>query len=41
MPIVVTSGHGTPELLPSGGRFVAKPYDNRKVVTLLREMVAA
>jgi CheY-like chemotaxis protein len=41
MPIVVTSGHGTPEPLPSGGRFVAKPYDNRKVVTLLREMAAA
>jgi CheY-like chemotaxis protein len=41
MPIVVTSGHGAPELLPLGGRFVSKPYDNRKVVTLLREMVAA
>jgi two-component system, response regulator PdtaR len=41
MPIVVTSGHGTPEPLPSGGRFVSKPYDNRKVVNLLREMVAA
>jgi hypothetical protein len=41
MPIVVTSGHGTPEALPLGGRFVAKPYDNRKVVTLLRELVAA
>ena len=41
MPIVVTSGHGAPELLPPGGRFVSKPYDNRKVVTLLREMVAA
>lgn len=41
MPIVVTSGHGAPELLPLGGRFVSKPYDNRKVVTLLRELVAA
>jgi CheY-like chemotaxis protein len=41
MPIVVTSGHGTPESLPLGGRFVSKPYDNRKVVTLLRELVAA
>ena len=41
MPIVVTSGHGVPEALPTGGRFVAKPYDNRRVVTLLREMVAA
>jgi CheY-like chemotaxis protein len=39
--IVVTSGHGTPESLPPGGRFVSKPYDNRKVVTLLRELVAA
>jgi two-component system, response regulator PdtaR len=41
MPILVTSGHGVPEALPAGGRFVAKPYDNRKVVTLLRELVAA
>jgi len=41
MPIVVTSGHGVPEVLPEGGRFVFKPYDNRKVVTLLRELVAA
>jgi CheY-like chemotaxis protein len=41
MPILVTSGHGVPELLPTGGRFVSKPYDNRKVVTLLRELVAA
>jgi CheY-like chemotaxis protein len=41
MPIVVTSGHGVPEVLPADGRFVAKPYDNRKVVTLLRELVAA
>jgi CheY-like chemotaxis protein len=41
MPIVVTSGHGVPKLLPTGGRFVSKPYDNRKVVTLLRELVAA
>ncbi|HXQ13961.1 MAG TPA: response regulator [Caulobacteraceae bacterium] len=41
MPIVVTSGHGVPEVLPEGGRFVSKPYDNRKVVTLLRELVAA
>jgi CheY-like chemotaxis protein len=41
MPILVTSGHGIPELLPEGGRFVSKPYDNRKVVTLLSELVAA
>jgi hypothetical protein len=41
VPIVVTSGHGTPELLPTGGRFVSKPYDNRRVVSLLRELVAA
>jgi CheY-like chemotaxis protein len=41
VPILVTSGHGVPEALPVGGRFVAKPYDNRKVVTLLRELVAA
>jgi CheY-like chemotaxis protein len=41
MPIVVTSGHGIPELLPTGGRFVSKPYDNRKVVTLLSALVAA
>jgi CheY-like chemotaxis protein len=41
MPIVVTSGHGVPERLPAGGRFVSKPYDNRQVVTLLRELVAA
>ena len=41
MPIVLTSGHGVPESLPRGGRFVSKPYDNRKVVSLLHEMVAA
>jgi CheY-like chemotaxis protein len=41
MPIVVTSGHGVPHPLPLGGRFVAKPYDNRKVVTLLTELLAA
>jgi CheY-like chemotaxis protein len=41
MPILVTSGHGTPDVLPTGGRFVSKPYDNRKVVTLLSELVAA
>ncbi len=41
MPIVLTSGHGAPEALPAGGRFVSKPYDNRKVVNLLHEMVAA
>ena len=41
VPIVLTSGHGVPETLPLGGRFVSKPYDNRKVVTLLHEMVAA
>jgi CheY-like chemotaxis protein len=41
MPIVVTSGHGIPTPLPTGGRFVAKPYDNRKVVTLLTDLLAA
>ena len=41
MPIVLTSGRGAPETLPEGRRFVTKPYDNRKVVTLLREMIAA
>jgi two-component system, response regulator PdtaR len=41
MPIVVTSGHGVPSPLPTGGRFVAKPYDNRKVVTLLTNLLAA
>ncbi len=41
MPIVLTSGHGMPEAVPLGGRFMSKPYDNRKVVALLREMVAA
>lgn len=41
MPIVVTSGHGAPETLPLNGRFIAKPYDNRKVVTLLSELLAA
>jgi two-component system, response regulator PdtaR len=41
MPIVVTSGHGVPAHLPLDGRFIAKPYDNRKVVTLLSEMLAA
>jgi CheY-like chemotaxis protein len=41
MPIVVTSGHGVPEWLPLGGRFIAKPYDNRKVVTLLTDLLAA
>lgn len=39
MPIVVTSGHGVPSPLPTGGRFVAKPYDNRKVVTLLSDLM--
>ena len=41
MPIVVTSGHGIPTPLPTGGRFVAKPYDNRKVVSLLTDLLAA
>jgi CheY-like chemotaxis protein len=41
MPIVVTSGHGVPTPLPTGGRFVSKPYDNRKVVTLLTDLLAA
>lgn len=41
VPIVITSGHGVPESLPPGGRFVSKPHDNRRVVSLLRELVAA
>lgn len=41
LPIVVTSGHGVPETLPVGGRFVSKPYDNRKIVDLIRELVVA
>jgi two-component system, response regulator PdtaR len=40
-PIVLTSGQGVPSRLSPRRRFVAKPYDNRKVVTLLREMIAA
>lgn len=40
-PIVLTSGRGVPETLQPGRRFVTKPYDNRKIVTLLREMIAA
>jgi len=39
-PIVLTSGRGVPETR-AGRRFVTKPYDNRKVVTLLRELLAA
>jgi CheY-like chemotaxis protein len=41
MPVVLTSGLGAPETMALGRRFVTKPYDNRKVVTLLREMIAA
>ena len=41
VPVVVTSGRTDPGPLPPGGRFVPKPYDNHKVVTLLRELVAA
>ena len=41
VPIVLTSGSGVPVTLPPGGRFVPKPYDNHKVVALLRELVAA
>jgi CheY-like chemotaxis protein len=41
MPIVLTSGHGAPQIMPQGGRFVGKPYDNRKVVSLLSELLAA
>jgi CheY-like chemotaxis protein len=41
MPIVLTSGHGLPAKLPAGARFVAKPYDNRKIVTLLSDLIAA
>ncbi|MDB5482328.1 MAG: hypothetical protein JWO83_3381 [Caulobacteraceae bacterium] len=40
-PVVLTSGRGAPETLQPGRRFVTKPYDNRKIVTLLRELVAA
>jgi CheY-like chemotaxis protein len=41
LPIVLTSGQGVPAALSPGRRFVTKPYDNRKIVTLLRELVAA
>ena len=41
VPVVVTSGRIDPGPLPLGGRFVPKPYDNREIVTLLRELVAA
>src|ERR1019366_496851 len=41
VPIVLTSGSGVPDTLPPGGRFVPKPYDNREIVTLFRELVAA
>ena len=40
-PIVLTSGRGAPETLQPDRRFVTKPHDNRKIVTLLRELVAA
>jgi len=40
-PIVLTSGQGVPNSLSAGRRFVAKPYDNRKIATLLHEMIAA
>lgn len=39
--IILTSGRGSPDTLAPGRRFVAKPYDNSKIVTLLRELVAA
>ena len=40
-PIVLTSGRDVPDRLPLGGRFVSKPYDNRKIATLLQELLAA
>jgi CheY-like chemotaxis protein len=41
LPILVTSGQSVPDVLPFAGHFVAKPYDNRKVVTLLTSLLAA
>ncbi|MDO9415517.1 response regulator [Pararhizobium sp.] len=40
--IIVTSGHRLlrDELLPIQGRFFSKPYDNSRVISAIREMVA-
>ncbi|MBX5174611.1 response regulator [Rhizobium sp. NZLR1b] len=41
--IIVTSGHRdlTDELLPVEGRFFSKPYDHARVISTIREMLAA
>ncbi|WP_426128522.1 response regulator [Pararhizobium sp. PWRC1-1] len=41
--IIVTSGHRqlSDELLPVQGRFFSKPYDHSRVISAIREMVAA
>ncbi|PZM10058.1 response regulator [Rhizobium tubonense] len=41
--IIVTSGHRhlSDALLPVQGKFFAKPYDHSRIVSAMREMVAA
>lgn len=41
--IIVASGHRqlSDELLPVEGRFFSKPYDHARVITAMREMLAA
>jgi CheY-like chemotaxis protein len=41
--IIVASGHRqlSDELLPVEGRFFSKPYDHSRVITTMREMLAA
>jgi len=41
--IIVASGHRhlSDELLPVEGRFFSKPYDHGRVITTMREMLAA
>jgi CheY-like chemotaxis protein len=41
--IIVASGHRqlSDELLPVEGRFFSKPYDHARVITTMREMLAA
>ena len=40
--IIITSGHRqlSDELLPVQGRFFSKPYDQSRVISAIREMVA-
>jgi CheY-like chemotaxis protein len=40
--IIATSGHAriADEDLPTGGRFLRKPYENREVIDTIRELVA-